>query len=142
MSIFGSSYPKFAKWGTSVLLEYSKVEITPVQSILEHASIMTQAINKIALGTYIEATITLYLSKYADPMAKYNQVNKYKNDTVTEFYLHSDGQPFCLTDTITPCPFYISEVTPYYLDTTLYWDAIKIKLKSTQYCVQVPHGSV
>ena len=53
----------------------------------------------------------------------------------------SDSNPvFIKGSSTTPVRFYISEVTPMYLDTTLYWDACTIKMKSVQYCHIIPSG--
>ena len=92
------------------------------------------------MGDNTKIKITLYLLKYADPMAKYTELKDLQGKLVI-FYPHADGQP--LQNYVgTSMEMYVSKVELYYLTQDAFYDAVDIFLISSGYTsmTTIPQG--
>lgn len=140
--ILGRLQSKFVVGGTTVLLDHSK--LNPkflIPNEIEHVSILNGVRNYILIGDMSELTIILNLTKYSDPVSKFNEVNSFKHSECL-FYPNRDGYPlkdYEKNDAL----FYISEVTPYYLTNDDFYDLVLITFKNRKavsFAGEIPAG--
>jgi hypothetical protein len=118
MSLFGISYPKFigniATTQDEVLLEHSSIlEDKPVPYQYSSTSIKTgKKVFKNA-GRHWTYKVKVFIYKYADPLAKYQELKSYENSSVW-LYRHSDGDTF-YNSTLDKIEFFLVSVNELYL---------------------------
>lgn len=130
--IFGLLHSKFIKDSAEVDLSYSSINpkyILP--DIVEQKTPLTGDKYFVLKGSYSEIAIIINLWKYADPVAKYNEIVAYYNNNV-ELYPHKDEGPLkdIAGNTVV---FNLYNIEPFYLTTTLYYDILKLTFKAIGY---------
>ncbi len=131
--IFGKDAPKFTVSGVGdVLLDYSIIQKDEADhDTLKHTSEITGHVEYITRGYRWEMDVLVHLYKYADPYAKFTEINQYKGSKVT-LYRHRDGLPF-KNSAGANVEFMIEEINPSYLTTVNYEDVVLIKFRSVDY---------
>ncbi len=113
--IFGTTAPKFISSGTTVDLDHFVVTRDEPEYInLMRPSVLTHKINFEELGYYWHFEGTEYLSKYANPTTKYNEIMPYLYKKM-QLYRFRDATP--IEDVAGhPVEFILFEATPGYLE--------------------------
>jgi len=131
-SIFGTGSVVLSGSFGRLMLSHSMVTDTSYSDIIEHASVFNDTINYYTLGDYAQFDIIVNLGKYPNSGSAYYALANIEHTIVPKVYLHEDGD-YYRTPTGNSASFYIEEVTPAYLENTIYYDICRIKLKSTSY---------
>jgi hypothetical protein len=133
MAIFGTGVPK--------ILTSASVEISlPCSKYLKNGPRFDNVIHENVVsgirvflhkGYRWEIELLIHLYKYADPAATFTALNTALYDEVT-FWRHSDWDPICNSVGAT-VPFWLEKITPFYLETVTYKDALKLEFVSLGY---------
>lgn len=125
-SIFGIDRPKFIdSIETEIELFHSVViKDEPDFLTIQQESIINRHREWVDLGEHWVFQVQVYLWKYANPKAKYEQLHSYLDEEVILFR-RSDGEPFKNPEG-NDALFKIEEVTPVYLRQTKYYDIVII----------------
>lgn len=138
MGIFGTTAPKFIFSGTTVNLTYGIItKSEPVTEYIEQKSEITGNRDLISRGTHWTVEIRYHLYKHTTaptPAAFYTTLTSYKGKQVS-LYLHADGAQF-YTAAATDAHFVLKEITPFYLTTTDYKDALILLFESVDTILQ------
>lgn len=128
--IFGNQKPKFICEGVTYLLDHSTLNPKWLdRQSKEQVSVLTGHREWYEIGDYAEFTVTIFLFKYLNPTAKFEELYPCRNKDVI-FYPHRDGEP--LLDSVggTPVLFHITSMEPSYLRNLINYDLLTITFKS------------
>lgn len=131
-SIFGVLAPKISYGSNNILYDYVNIlrdEPEWYGTIRESAINSTR--NMLSNGDHWAFDIIMNLFKYADPLAKFTQVNGARFQEVT-LWRRRDRDAF-KDSSGTIVKFFVTEIIPVYLDTPEYPDRLIIKHVSKKY---------
>lgn len=132
MAILGTTYPKFIVGSTTVNLEHTnnnKFIYTTAE--IEHKSILSGLKSHVNCVDYNGFEIILYLYKYADSKAKYQELMLYNHSSEVIYYPHSDGNAY-RDPAGQDLKFQISKIEPFYLSQIVEYDALLLTFKPTE----------
>jgi len=133
--IFGTGEPKYIydnDGDVTVTLGYSVVERDePEFDYIEHKSVLNGHREVYDKGTHWVYEVVVNLFKYNDPKSKLNTFYASKPFDLI-LYRHSDGNPFQDADGTTVY-FKLVEIEPFYLETILFRDKVRLKFISKDY---------
>lgn len=131
--IMGVSYPKIVYGSsTTVNLQYSRIlHDEPDYDMLNYQSEINGDRNIYVRGYHWLFEILVYLTRYADPEAKWNEIFAAYNQEV-DLYRYSDN-PACKDSAGNVVKFRFIECVPLYLDDSCRLDACRCKFISTKF---------
>lgn len=118
--------PKFVVGDDEIFLQHTNTnKIMFNSNEIEHKSIFTGYKSYAKCADYIGFQILLYLYKYDDPKAKFQEIYEYNHATNVVFYLDGTEEP--LRDPFGQDQQYIiKEIEPFYLTQLVNYDALLI----------------
>lgn len=131
MSIFGEERKiKFVKDMTTITLDHCVILIDePEPKTIMHESIINRHREWIDIYNHHKIEGIVYLFKYADPAASYENFLQYEGQLVDELYNFIDGDP--LSDAgDNPVNFLLKKIKPLYLETDEYPDVLRFIFES------------
>lgn len=139
-SIFGIEAPKFDSSGTEVLLDYAVV----LRDEPEHEEILFQSVLNnhrtwYDKGDHYTFEVMINLFKYADPLAKFNEIYTHLNSLVT-LWRRRDRDAF--KDSSGDVVYFeLTEITPVWIDSYIKPDQLILLFESTDY-VDISKSSI
>jgi len=133
MAIFGTGSPKIiTSASVEITLTCAKVlKDEPVFDNIIHENPVSGERVFLAKGYRWEVQLMAYIYKDADPKALYTSINTALYDEVT-YYRHLDAEPVCDSGG-SPVTFWLKKITPVYVETVTYKDALILDLVSLKY---------
>jgi len=133
--IFGTGEPKFVYTNESeitVTMGYANVEKDePEFDYIVHKSVLNGHREVYDKGVHWVYEVIVNLFKYNDPKSKLNQFFAAKGFDLT-LYRHSDANPFKDSSDAVVL-FKLTEIEPFYLETILFRDKVRLKFISKDY---------
>lgn len=131
MSIFGEERKiKFKKNGTDVLVDHCVIlRSEPEPKTILHESIINRHREWIDIYNHHIVECIVYLCKYADPNAAYQNFLQYEGALVDSLYEYIDGLPF-YDENYSPAKFWFEKIKPRYIETDEYPDELRFTFKS------------
>lgn len=129
----GVSYPKIVDGASATInLQYSKIlRDEPEYDMLMYQSEITGNRNIYIRGYHWVFEILVYLTRYANPKTKFDEIHGAYNEEV-DLYRYADNAA-CKDSGSTVVKFHFVECVPLYLDDTCRLDACRCKFISTEY---------
>lgn len=140
MSLFGTTYPKLKYGSTYYTLDYSVVpdSLFTKHIVQQQTSIITGKNYFVLRGDYASFEIVYHLYKHQSATkAKFESLYElYINQYEFEFYPHNDNPNPIKTMSNTNALFRMVKLEPFYLETVMYRDALRIGFESITFIKQ------
>lgn len=131
--IHGVNEPKFLVGTTTVNLDNTVLDSSwGITDEIEQKSILNGEKTWVTLGDYAEFTVNVNLFKYADPVAKFQELYAYNHKDVDQFFPHRDGVAVQKA-TGGNCKFHIAQIKLSYLGNNEKLDTLSIHFVANSY---------